>query len=78
MPVHGLLDSQHLIACVHHMTLPYLRQPGWWCVQIEDYERSADDDERFGIDHLKAQEQAESQAEGSKEAGCTAPVGAIV
>ena len=29
-------------------------------VQIEDYERSAGDDEHFGIDHLKAMDAAEA------------------
>lgn len=29
-------------------------------VQIEDYERSAEDDEHFGIDHLKAMDAAEA------------------
>ncbi len=37
-------------------------------VQIEDYERSAEDDEHFGIDHLKAMDAAEaSQAVKSLE-----------
>ena len=46
--------------------------------QIEDYERSADDDERFGIDHLKAQEQAQSEAQPSKEADVAEVGGAAV
>ncbi len=35
-------------------------------MQVEEYERSADDDEHFGIDHLKAMDAAEaSRAEKS-------------
>lgn len=34
-------------------------------VQIEDYERSAEDDEHFGIDHLKAMDAAEASKAGA-------------
>ena len=40
-------------------------------VQIEDYERTEDEDEHFGIDHLKA-EDAKEHAEVRCSAGITA------
>lgn len=46
---------------VVHLTLADFSGGG---VQIEDYERSAEDDEHFGIDHLKAQEAAEASKAG--------------
>lgn len=33
-------------------------------LQIEDYERTEDEDEHFGIDHLKAEDAKEHAAEG--------------
>ena len=34
-----------------------------WPGQIEDYERTAEEDEHFGIDHLKAEQEAHPQLE---------------
>ena len=45
-------------------------------VQIEDYERSAEEDEHFGIDHLKAEQQAEPKAPLEQEAEQAAVAGA--
>ena len=53
------------------------RRSCWTCVmallllQIEDYERTEDEDEHFGIDHLKA-EDAKEQAAGRCRAGMSA------
>jgi len=33
-----------------------------WTVQMEDYERDEEEDEHFGIDHLKAEDAKQSSA----------------